>query len=178
MIPSSAEKSGCNSTQSCWVMLATLISKRVLPSLAEMRKCTPHTCIEFQYISMHFRCLCIAYDLGDESIMHRTGKSSHNIIFVISFHVMKFHDVWQEFPEVLRSCISLCLWQGSDSHWKGPVQLRVTLYSVSRRHAQVLGSNGLAPSVRALKALVWGTMRNYSTVGYCRYIFVCAALCI
>lgn len=58
---------------------------------------------------MHFRCLCIAYDLGEESIMHRTGKSSHNIIFVISFHVMKFHDVWQEFPEVLRSCISLCL---------------------------------------------------------------------
>ena len=61
---------------------------------------------------------------------------------------------------------------------KGSGSAKGHSHSVSRRHAQVLGSNGLAPSVRALKALVWGTLRNYSTVGYCRYIFVCAALCM
>ena len=50
-------KSGCDSTRSCWVMLATLSSKRVLPSLAEMCKCMPRTCIQFQCISGVFALL-------------------------------------------------------------------------------------------------------------------------
>ena len=102
-------------------------------------------------ISLHFRCLCIAYDLGEESIMHRTGKSHKNFVnHFVSWNLLKSHDVWKEFPEVLRSSISLCLWQGSDSHWKiwkDRVQLRVTVTLwVDVTCAQVLGSNGLAPS--------------------------------